>query len=171
MKLLSGLLKEMESIKIKDIAFYDAVGKSIFADIYVISTADSMIQIESARNKLIEYMKKNNTFLKNPMEEWHGGWCLLDFGNTIVHIFLEEMRSFYDLESLFQGAGFKPKKLTEMQPAVKKAPVKKAAGKPVKSKKSVKNTVKAAKKTVRKAVKEPVKASKKGAKPKKAVKP
>jgi ribosome-associated protein len=112
MKLLKGLLKVMESIKIKDIAFYDAAGKSIFADIYVVSTAESLVQIESARNKLIDYMKLNHIALKNPMEEWHGGWCLLDFSNTIVHIFLEEMRSFYDLESLFTGAGFVQKDLT-----------------------------------------------------------
>jgi ribosome-associated protein len=31
-------------------------------------------------------------------------WVLLDYGNLIVHVFLEEYRNFYSLESLWADA-------------------------------------------------------------------
>jgi ribosomal silencing factor RsfS len=65
--------------------------------------------MESARNNLIETMGMRSYYLHNPIEDWRGGWCLLDFGDIIIHIFLEEKRSFYNLEDLFETAGFKLK--------------------------------------------------------------
>ncbi len=106
MKLLTGIIKEIEKLKIRDIKVYNGLGKSMLADYFIVSTADSIIQLEAVRNKLIDYMDKHKVILKNPMEEWHGGWSLLDFGDIIVHTFLEELRSFYDIDSLLTGESY-----------------------------------------------------------------
>ncbi len=42
-------------------------------------------------------------------------WVLLDFGNVIVHIFLEEYRNFYSLESLWADAD-----IEDMEDKIKK---------------------------------------------------
>jgi ribosome-associated protein len=154
MEQLQGLLKEIEDLKFGNIKVYESKGKSIFADHFIVATAESTVQMEAARSNLMDYMKKHGIRLKNPMEDWHGGWCLLDFGNIIVHFFMEESRRFYDLDSLFESYNFDPKDIVESpmkKEAKKKA--KKAAKKAAKSK--AKKT--AAKKTARKAAAKPAK--------------
>ena len=34
----------------------------------------------------------------------HSHWVAMDYGNVLVHIFLPETRSFYDLENLWEDA-------------------------------------------------------------------
>jgi ribosome-associated protein len=75
------------------------------ADYFVICSATSVTQVDSicdsvedmvwkeAGEKPIHVEGLNNCF-----------WVLLDFGNVVVHIFLEEYRNFYSLESLWADA-------------------------------------------------------------------
>lgn len=105
-RLINLIISELERLKLRNIVAYDGKGISIIADNYIFATADSLIQMEGIRNSLIELMDKEGFSLKNNLEEWQDGWCLMDFGNIVIHIFLEEVRSFYNLEGLFEGAGF-----------------------------------------------------------------
>lgn len=102
MTVLETLFSEMEALKIRDIRSYDLLGRSILADTFVLSTADSITQMEAVRNRAGEVMKKAGYRLKNPNEEYEGGWLLLDFGDVIVHVFLEELRSFYNLDAIME---------------------------------------------------------------------
>lgn len=43
-----------------------------------------------------------------------GAWALIDFGDCVVHIFLEEQRSFYRLEHLWHQAASIDLKLDEI---------------------------------------------------------
>jgi ribosome-associated protein len=110
MDLLKEILSELEGLKLRDRVVYNAGGKSILADYFIVVSSDSTVQMEAARQKLIALLKGGHKKLKNPLEEWQGGWCLLDFGDIIIHIMLDEMRSFYNLDGLFQGAGYQLEK-------------------------------------------------------------
>jgi ribosome-associated protein len=108
MDLISGIYNELESLKLKDINIYDSGGKSILADYFIVSSSDSIVQLEAVRNNLIRYMKNFKILLRNGMEEWHGGCCLLDFGDIIIHIFLDERRSFFQIDRLMESSGYAP---------------------------------------------------------------
>jgi|GEM_PF-1462232 ribosome-associated protein len=102
-KLLSPVIVEIQKLKVHDLRVVDASGYSLLADYFVIGTVDSLTQLEAVRNRVIEEMEKNNWYLRNPLEPWEGGWLLLDFGDLIIHLMLQELRSFYSLDVLIEG--------------------------------------------------------------------
>ena len=102
MDILTGITEELEKLKIRDIHIIDKKGVSIIADYFIITTADSIQQIEGIREKLKDHMWKYKIGLKNPLEKWEDGWLLLDFGDYIIHVFLEEKRNFYNIDSLIE---------------------------------------------------------------------
>jgi len=102
-KMLPRVIEEIQKLKVRSLRIVDASGYSLLADIFVIGTVDSVIQLEAVRNRVIEEMEKHGWYLKNPLEPWEGGWLLLDFGDMIFHIMLEELRSFYALDHLIEG--------------------------------------------------------------------
>lgn len=102
-KMLVHVIEEIQKFKVRSLRIVDASGYSLLADIFVIGTVDSIIQLEAVRNHVITEMEKHGWSLKNPLESWEGGWLLLDFGDMIFHIMLEELRLFYALDSLIDG--------------------------------------------------------------------
>ena len=75
-----------------------------FTDYFLICSADSTIQAQAIARAIQERLEKSAPSL------WHwegyeeGGWILLDYGDVIMHIFLEELRRFYNLEGLWEDA-------------------------------------------------------------------
>lgn len=74
-------------------------------DIFVICHATSKVQVKAIADHVAEKVK---TVLKeNP---WHAegfenyDWVIIDYVDTVVHIFLKERREFYQLEDLWQDA-------------------------------------------------------------------
>lgn len=75
------------------------------ADFFVLCHASSVTQV----NSLCESVEDNARTGSGEKPAHVEGldncyWVLLDYGNVVVHIFLEEYRSFYSLESLWADA-------------------------------------------------------------------
>lgn len=72
---------------------------------FVICHARSTTQVESIAES-VEYSVRKETGEKPGHKEGldNSLWVLLDYGNVVVHIFLEDQRGFYRLEELWADA-------------------------------------------------------------------
>ena len=71
-------------------------------DYFVICHASSTTQVDSICDSVEDTVRKEageKPFHVEGLENCF--WVLLDYGNVVVHIFLEEYRNFYNLESLW----------------------------------------------------------------------
>jgi len=75
------------------------------ADFFVICHGTSTSQVDSICDSVEDTVRKNAGEKPLHIEGLDNCfWVLLDYGNVVVHIFLEEYRNFYSLESLWADA-------------------------------------------------------------------
>jgi ribosome-associated protein len=89
----------IEEKKGTDIIVFDLRDLSPIADYFVIANGLSDVHCRTIAEYLTEYERPNHI---EGFEQGH--WILLDFIDVIVHIFLEETRTFYGLERLWGDA-------------------------------------------------------------------
>jgi ribosome-associated protein len=74
-------------------------------DYFVICHAPSTTQVSALCDSVDDTVRKDASEKPAHVEGLDNCyWVLLDYGNVIVHIFLEEYRNFYSLESLWADA-------------------------------------------------------------------
>lgn len=84
------------------------------ADYFVICHGTSTTQVGSLCDSVEETVRKDTGEKPLHIEGLENCyWVLADYGNVVVHIFLEEQRNFYSLESLWADAEIE--KLKEKQ--------------------------------------------------------
>jgi ribosome-associated protein len=74
-------------------------------DYFVICQASSTTQVSSIADSIDDIVRKEA--LEKPLHLEgldNCFWVLIDYGSVVVHVFLEEYRSFYSLESLWADA-------------------------------------------------------------------
>ena len=70
-------------------------------DYFVIASGTSTTQVRAIADHIIERLKEKGEKLWHSEGEREGMWVLLDFGDAVAHVFLEDTRRFYSLESLW----------------------------------------------------------------------
>lgn len=74
---------------------------------FIICEGDSNIQVRAIADNIYSRLKKEIATLPNHMEGADGArWVLVDYFDTVVHVFYKETRTFYDLEDLWSDAEF-----------------------------------------------------------------
>lgn len=94
------------------------------SDYIVVCSADSEKQVQAIAYNIDDGLRKQGERPLGSEGLTSGRWALVDYGDVVVHVFLENIRKFYDIEGLWSDA---PAVSVKDKPAPKKAPVKKAA--------------------------------------------
>ncbi len=88
-----------------DLVVLDMTGLTAIFDYFVIATGTSKRQIvslsEDIRLKLEKELKDKRISLDG---QDTGKWIVLDFGSVVIHLFDEDTRQFYSLETLWADA-------------------------------------------------------------------
>lgn len=103
---MSRLIAEAASDKkARDIVIMDMRALTPPTDYFIVCSAASTTQVKAIADSIEDKLVKEHqlTFLhKEGYRE--GGWVLLDYGDCVAHIFIEEDRQFYNLERLWGDA-------------------------------------------------------------------
>ncbi len=77
---------------------------SSLTDYFLICSGISDRQVQAISDSISSTMESNGYELLSTEGYADGRWVLLDFGDVIVHIFLDALRDYYDLENLWANA-------------------------------------------------------------------
>ncbi len=87
-----------------DVAVLDLQGLSTIADFFLVCSAGSTTQAETIAEAIRGALRAEGVRPRHNEGSAESGWLLLDYGDVVVHVFLEETRGFYALERLWGDA-------------------------------------------------------------------
>lgn len=93
--------KALDDKRAKDIVCLKVDELTVIADYMVIATGRSVPQVKALAENVEEELAKADVFAKRREGLTEGRWCVLDFGDVMVHIFHEQDREYYQLERLW----------------------------------------------------------------------
>ncbi len=86
----------------RDVMVIDVSGQSAEFDLFVLATGTSRRQLHAISEQIDDVLQKELGDHRLGIEGYEESrWIVLDYGSVIVHLFDEETREYYDLESLW----------------------------------------------------------------------
>ncbi len=107
---LSGLENFLNEKKAKDVLLLNVQHSSQHFTHLFIATALSTLHLKSLAEACIDFVRSSEgDVLSFNTKEFDTGWAIIDFGDLILHLFLENLRKKYNLEELY----YPPRGLTK----------------------------------------------------------
>jgi ribosome-associated protein len=100
---LKVVLTSLEDSKAEDLVSIDLTGKTPLADFMVVATGRSQRHVAAAAERLVEDLKKAGAGDIRVEGKANADWVLVDAGDVVVHVFRPEIRTFYNLEKMWQA--------------------------------------------------------------------
>ena len=88
----------------RDVIIVDLKGSVSYTDYFVITSAETERQTRRIAQEVIEKMIEAGHRPRTKRIEEGAAWISLDFLDVVVHIFTDEARDYYRLESLWRSA-------------------------------------------------------------------
>ena len=91
-----------------DVVVLDVQGLSSVADYFVVCSGRSTPHVKSISDAIREELKEEGSRPLHAEGQAESGWLLLDYGDVLMHVFLEDTRAYYALERLWGDAPLLP---------------------------------------------------------------
>lgn len=86
----------------KDVLVLDVCAQSAEFDFFVLATGTSRRQLHAISEQIDDVLQKELGDERIGIEGYQESrWIVLDYGSVVVHLFDDETREYYDLESLW----------------------------------------------------------------------
>ncbi len=86
-----------------DIDAIPVEGRTLVADYFILTHSTSSVHQRALADGVVEAMEKRAGQRARREGATDANWILLDYGDVVVHIFSQEARAIYDLESLWKS--------------------------------------------------------------------
>lgn len=93
--------RALDAKKGSDIVVLKVDGMTVITDYMVIATGHSVPQVKALCEHAEEELAKQEVFPRRREGTGEGRWCILDYGDVMVHVFHEKDRAYYQLERLW----------------------------------------------------------------------
>lgn len=93
--------RALDAKRAKDIVALKVDEMTVITDYMVIATGRSVPQVKALCEHVEEELAKLDVFARRREGVSEGRWCVLDYGDVMVHIFHEQDREYYQLERLW----------------------------------------------------------------------
>jgi ribosome-associated protein len=87
-----------------DLLILDVNALTIIADYFIIASGRSAVQIRSIADNIEKQLQAAGEVVLRMDGYEEGKWVVMDYGSSIVHIFRQEEREYYNLENLWGDA-------------------------------------------------------------------
>lgn len=95
--------------KALNVEIIDVRGKVDYSDFVIVMSGTSDRHVNALARRIDETVREKTGIKCSAIEgTQHGTWLLMDYGDVIVHIFHEDTRGYYDLETLWIDAARVP---------------------------------------------------------------
>lgn len=100
-QLVETVQEQLDDIKARDIVVINVAEKSSFTDYMVICSGNSTRHVKSIAASVNTEMKKIHIEPLGIEGNDIGEWALIDLGDVIVHVMIDDVRDLYQLEKLW----------------------------------------------------------------------